>query len=38
VIEGDRPIEAIHREITAVVEQKLRLSGLLPLEPATGVR
>jgi dTMP kinase len=38
VIEGERPIEAIHRQITAVVDEKLRASGLLPPLPASSVR
>jgi dTMP kinase len=38
VIEGDRPIEAIHRQITALVDEKLRASGLLPPVPASSVR
>jgi dTMP kinase len=38
VIEGDRPIEAIHRQITALVDEKLRASGLLPPVPTSSVR
>jgi dTMP kinase len=38
VIEGDRPIEAIHRQITTLVDEKLRASGLLPPVPASSVR
>jgi dTMP kinase len=38
VIEGDRPIEAIHRQIIAVVDEKLRVDGLLPLVPTSSVR
>lgn len=38
IIDGDRPIEAIHREIAGVVGERLRSAGLLPLSPAAGVR
>ncbi len=38
LIDGDRPIDTIQREITALVDQKLRASGLLPPVPATTVR
>jgi dTMP kinase len=38
VVEGDRPVEAIHREITAIVDEKLHSAGLLPRLPALGVR
>ncbi|MFZ0273196.1 MAG: dTMP kinase [Acidobacteriaceae bacterium] len=38
LIDGDRPIEVIHRQIVALVDAKLRASGLLPREPAGGVR
>jgi dTMP kinase len=38
VIEGDRPIEPIHRQIVAVVDEKLRSAGLLPRLPTAGVR
>jgi dTMP kinase len=38
IIDGDRPIEAIHRLITATVDEKLRRAGLLPRLPAAGVR
>jgi dTMP kinase len=38
VIEGDRHIDAIHREIIATVDQRLRANGLLPIEGAADVR
>jgi dTMP kinase len=38
VIEGDRPIEVIHRAIATVVDEKLRAAGLLPPLHAAGVR
>jgi dTMP kinase len=38
VIDGDRSIDAIHNEISARVEDKLRASGILPAMPATSVR
>jgi dTMP kinase len=38
IIDGDRPIEAIHREISDLVDGKLRSAGILPALPAAGVR
>lgn len=38
VIEGDQSIEAIQREISELVESKLRVAGLLPALPAATVR
>lgn len=38
IIDGDRPMDAIHRLITATVDEKLRSAGLLPRLPAAGVR
>ena len=38
IIDGDRPIDAIHRLITATVDEKLHSAGLLPRLPAAGVR
>jgi dTMP kinase len=38
VIEGDRSIEAIHRQIVALVDEKFRAFGLLPPVPAQSVR
>lgn len=38
IVEGDRPIEAVHQEIASVVDGKLRLIGLLPAVPTAGVR
>jgi dTMP kinase len=37
-IEGDLPIEAIHRQIITIVDEKLRASGLLPPVPQQSVR
>lgn len=38
IIDGDRPIEAIHREISDLVDGKLRSAGILPALPGAGVR
>ena len=38
VIEGDRPIDVVHQQIAALVDQKLRSAGLLPHPTATSVR
>jgi len=38
LLDGDRPIEAIHSEITAIVDQRLRGAGLLPPLTASTVR
>ena len=38
IIEGDRPIDVIHREIVGLVDQKLRAAGLLSPLPAATVR
>ncbi len=38
VIDGDRAIETIHRQIVTVVGGKLRSAGLLPVASATDVR
>ncbi len=38
VIDGDRPIEAIHREIVELVESRLRDAGIVPPLRAEGVR
>jgi len=38
IIDGDRPIETIHRQIITVVEGKLRSFGLLPAISATDVQ
>ncbi len=38
LIEGDRPIEAIHRQIAALVDERLRSVGLLPRLSAASVR
>ena len=38
VIEGDRPIDTIHQQIAALVDQKLRSAGLLPRPAAASVR
>jgi dTMP kinase len=38
VIEGDRPIDAVHQQIAALVDQKLHSAGLLPRPTAASVR
>jgi dTMP kinase len=38
VVEGDRPVDVIHREIIAIVQSKFQATGLLPKLPAAGVR
>jgi dTMP kinase len=38
VIEGDRPIEAIHHQIITIVDAKLRATGLLPSASEQSVR
>jgi dTMP kinase len=38
IIDGEHPIETIHREITTMVDEKLRSAGLLPALRAAGVR
>jgi dTMP kinase len=38
VIDGDRPIEAIHREITAIIEKRFRAAGLISIETTAPVR
>lgn len=37
-IEGDRPVEVIHQEIAALVDEKLRGAGVLAPPPAASVR
>ena len=38
VIDGDRPIEVIHREMVEMVDMRLRAVGMLPATPADSVR
>jgi dTMP kinase len=38
IIDGDRSIETVHREISDLVESKLRTAGVLPALPGAGVR
>jgi dTMP kinase len=38
VIEGDQSIEAIHRQISALVDDKLRAASILPHRPEESVR
>lgn len=38
MIDGDRSIEDIHRQIRTLVEERLQTAGLLPSQPATTVR
>lgn len=38
IVEGDRPVEVIHREIVSLVDSKLRSIGLLPAANAAAVR
>ena len=38
IVDGDRPIETIHREISNRVDTKLREAGILPTAPSATVR
>ena len=38
VIDGDRSVEDIHRQIRTLVEEKLQVAGLLPAHPTPTVR